>query len=515
MQNTTFLWHDYETFGIAARSDRPAQFAAIRTDADLNEIGPPINILCQPAFDYLPSAQSCLITGITPQQCQAGGLPERDFAAQIHAAFSQPGTIGVGYNSIRFDDEFTRFLFWRNLIEPYGREWQNGCSRWDLLDVMRLCHALRPEGIIWPQNAEGKPSFKLEELSAANGLEHSQAHDALSDVRATIALARLVKNAQPKLWEFALQLRQKNRVIELLRLPCELAQAQPFLHISGMIAPEHGCTAVMMPLAQHPTNKNEIIAWDLRHDPSELANLDADTLRLRLFSKTADLPEGMTRLPIKTIHLNKSPMVVPQLKTLSEAQAAQWQIDLAQSLAHADIARRLPDLSHLWAAVFTRPSSGGAASAPPDVDGELYSGFIAPDDRRKLDHLRGLDAQRIHEARTAFADERLEELFYRYRARNFLQTMPPQEQAQWFAHCLARISQGAGGARSKAQLQTEIDTLQEELAASQPSTPAEQERFEQQELVLEEVYSYAGELEYSLENWLEQLRGMGVEGISE
>ena len=487
----TFLWHDYETFGTSARSDRPAQFAAIRTDADLNEIGAPINILCQPAPDFLPDAESCLITGITPQACHARGLPEHQFAAQIHAAFSQAGTIGVGYNSIRFDDEFTRFLLWRNLYEPYGREWQNGCARWDLLDVMRLCHALRPEGIVWPKNEEGKTSFRLENLSAANGLAHEQAHDALSDVRATIALARLVKQAQPKLWEFALSLRSKQKVMDVLGLPVGPHSAQPFLHISGMIPAEHGHLAIMWPLAQHPSNKNEIIAWDLRYDPRELIGLNAEQMRLRLFSKTADLPEGVSRLPIKTVHLNKSPMVAAQLKTLSAAQAEKWQIDIAQSLQHAEQARALPDMSALWQAVYTRPASEAQAM---DVDGDLYGGFLSDYDRRKLEQLRRLQGEVLHSARTGFEDGRLEELFFRYRARNFLQSMAPAEQQRWFAHCLERVQGGADGARSLAALHAQIESLQEAGAD------------DAQQALLEDIYSYGDELVYSLENWLEQLR---------
>src|SRR5947199_4099116 len=174
----TFLWHDYETFGINPRRDRPAQFAAIRTDADLNEIGDPIMLHCQPAPDFLPDPQSCLITGITPQHCLEHGVPEHEFAATLEQAFAQPGTIGVGYNTIRFDDEVTRFLFWRNLIDPYAREWQNQCGRWDILDLVRTAYALRPDGIVWPTNDEGRPSFRLELLTAANGIGHEAAHDA-------------------------------------------------------------------------------------------------------------------------------------------------------------------------------------------------------------------------------------------------------------------------------------------------------------------------------------------------
>jgi exodeoxyribonuclease-1 len=225
MSTHTFLWHDYETFGAQPRRDRPAQFAAIRTDAELNEIGEPLMLFCQPANDYLPDPQSCLITGITPQQCLELGVPEHEFARQIEAAFAEPGTIGVGYNTIRFDDEVTRFLFWRNLLDPYAREWQNNCGRWDLLDVVRMTYALRPEGIEWPTHPDGRPSFRLEDLTRANGLSHEAAHDALSDVRATIALARLIRNKQPRLFDFCLELRRKDKVASEMGLHLERGSA--------------------------------------------------------------------------------------------------------------------------------------------------------------------------------------------------------------------------------------------------------------------------------------------------
>jgi exodeoxyribonuclease-1 len=183
-------------------------------------------------------------------------------------------------------------MFWRNLIDPYGREWQNDCGRWDLLDVVRMAYALRPEGLAWPRRDDGKPSFRLEDLARANGLLHDAAHDALSDVRATIALARLIRQAQPKLFDFCLGLHKKERVAAELGLPTSAGSARPFLHVSGRFPPERGCLAVMWPLATHPTNKNELLAWDLAHDPSELPLLDVVTLRQRLFSKSADLPEG-------------------------------------------------------------------------------------------------------------------------------------------------------------------------------------------------------------------------------
>ncbi len=448
----SFYWHDYETFGINPRRDRPAQFAGIRTDADLNEIGAPLMIYCQPAPDYLPDPESCLLTGILPQTCLEQGLPEHEFAATIERELAAPGTVGLGYNTIRFDDEVTRHTFWRNLIDPYAREWQNDCGRWDLLDVVRTVYALRPDGIEWPKHEDGRPSFKLEHLSKANGLAHEAAHDALSDVRATIALARLIRDKQPRLWDFCLKLRKKDAV----QAEVDLLKPKPFLHISGMFGAERGCLAICWPLAQHPTNKNEIIVWDLAADPSELAGLDADTIRLRMFTKADELPEGMSRLPIKTIHINKSPVVIGNLKVLDEASRARWQIDMVSIERHAAIAAGLPARPPLWAAVFTRPAGEGRA----DVDEDLYGGFVGNGDRKKLNELRVLSPEALAQARVSFQDERLEELLFRYRARNFPHTLSDDEQARWQAHCVACLHED-GGARNLMSFFEKIDTLSE------------------------------------------------------
>lgn len=452
----TFLWHDYETFGTDPKRDRPAQFAAIRTDAELNEIGEPLELFCQPPNDYLPDPQSCLITGITPQQAWERGIPEHAFAARIEAEMALPGTVGVGYNTIRFDDEITRYMFWRNLIDPYAREWQNQCGRWDLLDVVRMAYALRPEGIVWPQKEDGSPSFKLEHLTRANGLAHEAAHDALSDVRATIALARLVRTHNPRLFDFAFGLHKKDRVLAELRLPATAQTAKPFLHISGMFPAERGCLAVMWPLASHPTNKNELLAWDLAHDPSELALLGAPEIRQRLFTRQADLPEGMARLALKSVHLNKSPMVVGNVNTLTPALAQRWSIDLAQAARHAEAARNLPDMSAIWADVWARQAEPAA-----DPEQDLYGGFVGHADRRRLNELRTMDGPQLAHARHRFEDSRLDELVWRYRARNFPDTLGDAERVRWEAHRAARLFDGQGGARTLEQMFAQIDALSE------------------------------------------------------
>ncbi|MCH8617660.1 exodeoxyribonuclease I [Undibacterium sp. TS12] len=471
MQEHTFLWHDYETFGAVARRDRPAQFAAIRTDAELNEIGEPIMLYCQPANDFLPDPQSCLITHITPQTCLERGIPEHAFAARIEQELGRTGTIGVGYNTIRFDDEITRFMFWRNLIDPYAREWQNSCGRWDIMDMVRTTYALRPEGINWPVNEEGKPSFRLEHLTAANGIMHEAAHDALSDVRATIALARLIRERQPKLFDFCFALHKKDKAAAEIGMPL---LNKPFLHVSGMFPVERGCLAVMWPLAMHPKNKNEVIAWDLAHDPTELTGLDAETIQLRLFSKSDALPEGVQRLPVKSIHINKSPIVIGNLKTLSAPMATRWKMDMEQVQQHMEKAAALaPATAAIWEQVYARPEAAAA-----DVDEDLYGGFVGSGDRRLLNDLRRMKPAQLAQASTDFQDSRLSEILFRYRARNFHETLSPDEQETWEEHRAARLLDGAGNARTVDDYFNQIDALSETAS-------------EEDEEILGALYDYA------------------------
>lgn len=471
MSNHSFFWHDYETFGAVPRQDRPSQFAGIRTDADLNEIGEPVMLYARPAPDYLPSPVACLLTGITPQWCLQHGVAEHEFAGVIERELATPGTIGVGYNSIRFDDEVTRFLFWRNLMDPYAREWQNQCGRWDLLDLVRATFALRPDGIQWPQHEDGRPSFKLEHLSAANGLAHEAAHDALSDVRATIALARLIKQHQPKLFDFYLSLRKKDAV----KVQLSLHAPKPVLHVSGMYGAERGNMAVVWPLAAHPYNANEVIVWDLSHDPRELQGLGPDAIRERLYTRSEDLPEGVQRLPLKTVHINKSPFVVANLKVLSPERAAHWGLDMEQVQRHADYAGALPDLTPVWRKVYKRESG-----EPRDVDENLYGGFVSNNDRKVLTKLRRMSADQLAGEMAFFEDPQLAELLFRYRARNFPRSLSGEEQQRWQTWRQAKLNGGPG---------RDFQQFRQELAEARAG-----ELNEQAQSVLAQLEAYAAQL---------------------
>ncbi len=449
----SFYWHDYETWGSDPRRDRPVQFAGMRTDEDLAPIGEPLVIFCRPADDILPQPDACLVTSITPLRVADTGLVETEFAGVVHRELMQPGTCGAGYNSIRFDDEVTRHLFYRNLLDPYAREWQNGNSRWDLIDSIRLAHALRPEGIEWPRREDGAPSFRLEQLCAANSIDHQGAHDALADVRATIALARLLKRRQPRLFDYALSLRSKERVAELLD------KGEPVLHVSARYPAELGCIAPVLPVARHPGNDNGVVCFDLRNDPGPLLELGAEEIHRRLFNRAEALPDGVERIPLKTVRINHCPILAP-MKTLTPQAAADWRIDLAVVERHAGTLKAAGTL-----AAKVRQVHASAVPPPPtDPDLMLYAGgFFSDADRREMTRLRALGPEALARERPIFEDPRLPTMLFRYRARNWPESLDEGEREDWDAYRLQRLTEpGAGGSIGIDAYFERLQTLQAE-----------------------------------------------------
>lgn len=384
-----------------------------------------------------------------------------EFAAIINREFSAPGTIGVGYNTIAFDDEITRFMFWRNLIDPYAREWRNNCGRWDLINVMRAAFALRPDGVVWPIKEDGRQSFRLEDIAKANGLHHESAHDALSDVHATIELARLIKSTNPKLFEFCFNLHKKTYAM----VEMSLDDRKPFIHVAGANR-DTGGIAIMMPMAIHPTNKNEVIAWDLSKDPSQLLDINATSMRTRMFTKAADAPEGFERMPIRAIAANKSPVVIKNLKVLSDADATKLGVDKLTALDNGEkllAVLKARDIPTLLREVYARDLEKN------DIDEALYGGFIHDDDRYLLDQLRMMSPDAIAGAQPKFRDRKLGELFFRFKARNFPETLTQDERTQWKAHLHEKLVVGVDGNRT-------IPALQLEIAEKLPNADARSRR---------------------------------------
>lgn len=451
----TLYWHDYETFGTDAKRDRAVQFAGIRTNEDLNIIGEPLVIYCRPANDFLPQPQACLVTGITPQLALDKGLPEAEFIKLIHNELSQPGTCTVGYNNIRFDDEFTRYTLYRNFFDPYAREWKNGNSRWDIIDLLRLTKALRPQGINWPKRDDGYTSFRLEMLSQANNIAHASAHDALSDVLATIEVARLVKEKQPRLYEYIYQHRFKLQVQELFKQQ----KLTPLIHISGMYPAEQSHLGIIVPIAMDKNNKNAIIVYELQTDPAAMLNMSIEQIKRLIFTRTEDLLEGEQRLPLKTIHFNKSPVVVP-LKTLTEENISRLNIDLKQCARHLDAIKLDQSLSERIQNAFYQ----NYADASGDPDQDLYSGgFFSPSDKERMAQIRATPETELGDLDFHFDDKRLNEMLFRYRCRNYPDTLLLAEIELWDQYRIKRMTEAQGDASIKlAEYQQELSKLRQD-----------------------------------------------------
>jgi len=476
----SFLFYDLETFGADPRTSRVAQFAAIRTDTELNEIDEPISIFVRPADDLLPSPIATLITGIAPQAALRDGMNEAQAFALIFDEMARPETCSLGYNSLRFDDEFVRYGLFRNFYDAYEREWRAGNCRWDLLDVLRLAHALRPDGLVWPKREDGATSFKLEHLAEANGVRIGDAHEALSDVRALIGLARKFKQAQPRLWDYALKLRDKRFAASLI----DVVAMTPVLHVSQRFPASRLCAAPVLPLARHPRIDNRVLVFDLAQDPQALLRLSPGKIADRLYTPAADLPEGEERIALKEVHLNRSPALVAW-DHLRDADFARLMIDPQQVAERAALLRAAgPALAEKVRQVF----SSERDRAPADVDASLYDGFLGDGDKRVFTEVRATPPHALGAKPFGFRDARLPELLFRYRARNWPDTLSASERARWNDYRRLRLRDERGLSEYS------FDTFRSEIAALRSTHTADGSK----QVLLDQLEAWGREVEASL-----------------
>ncbi len=434
---TSFFWFDFETTGVDPAKDRPMQFAGIRTDLDFNPIGEPIMFYCRLAEDVLPNPEACLLTGITPQDANREGLCEAEFMQAIEKEMSVPGTCCLGYNTLRFDDEVVRFGFYRNFIDAYAREWQNNCSRWDVIDLVRMAYAIRPEGIKWPEDAEGNVSLKLEALTKANGIMHEQAHDALSDVYGTIEMAKLIRQKQPKLFDYYFKMRQKSELHTFINT----FKMTPFLHISGMFGRDKKYAAFVAPIAAHPTNKNGVILFDLMEDAQVLLDLSVEDIRKRVFS-TADELNGETRIPLKVVHYNRCPAVAPSAFLKDTAVVQRLELNGDTCRKNLSIIKSSPGLADKISKVFIQES----APIHKDPDQMLYSGgFFSSDDKKRMETIRTTAPEYLNELSLSFDDRRLPEMLMRYIGRNYPDQLSDTQREEWEEYRRLRLMNVDGG----------------------------------------------------------------------
>ena len=414
----SFFWYDLETFGLNPSYDRIAQFAGQRTDLDLNPIGDPVILYCKLSADYIPDPAACLVTGITPQEVKAKGLPESEFIEKINNLFSVPGTCVCGFNSLRFDDEFIRNTLYRNFLDPYQREWKNGNSRWDILDLVRACHDFRPEGINWPGPSEkGNPVFKLTEMTAANNIEQIGAHDAMVDVNATIAVAKLIKRVQPRLFNHYLGLRSK---VEAKNYLNPQDTPKPVLHTCAAFTNPKGCTSLIVPITPHVTNENSIVCFDLTKDIAPL-----------LSAKSEDVfkVNGVIKVAV-----NKVPFLA-RPNALKSADYQKLGIDFAACMSrYEEITKHRTELI-----VKIRSNADDEFQSPDDPDFQIYSKFFSDYDKRLFSVIRQTPPEQRLNLKLDFEDPRCSQMLWRHVCRNYPLVLDEQNMAKWKSFSSTRL----------------------------------------------------------------------------
>ena len=469
----TFFFYDLETSGLNPRQDRIMQFAGQRTTLDLEPIGEPYNILIKLNDDTLPSPDALMVTGITPQQTQADGYTEAEFAKLLMSEVFTEDTIAVGFNSIRFDDEFIRALFWRTFIDPYEWTWRDGRGRWDLLDVVRMTRALRPDGIEWPV-VDGKEVNRLELLTKQNGIDHFKAHDALSDVEALIAVTKLIKDKQPQLYAHLFAVKDKKKVAQLVNLD----DKKPFVYVSGNYDAEFHKATVAFPLTAG--RNNNVIVYDLRYDPTPLLNLSTKELAKSMFASWEERQkEGFVKLPVKELQYNRAPAVAPVGVLERENGWERISLDLATVEKHRDILLSSPAFAENIRSLFEgRPEF----AKEPDAEGQLYDGFVPDIDKLRIEKVRSATVDTLADMHPEFTDERLEPLLLRYKARNYPQSLAEDEAVEWEKWRANRIN---------SQLPTFVARLQQ-LAALHGGDDSKGYILQELQLWAESIVSFEG-----------------------
>lgn len=401
------------------------QFAGQRTDANLKPIGKPDNLLIKLGRDILPSPEAVLVTGITPQQTLTDGITEAEFCKYFVDKLATKDTCFVGFNNLRFDNEFIRFILWRNFYDAYEWFWKDGRSTWDLLDVVRMTRALRPDGIIWPFASDGKPANKLELLAAVNKLDHSNAHDALSDVQALIALARLLKSKQPKLYGYLLNIKDKTKVASLVN------SGQPIVYTSGRYSAEFEKTTVAVGVAKI-SDRNSTLMYDLRVDPDQYKDLSPAKLAelWQLRGKEAEY------FPVKVLAYNHCPAIAP-LSVLDKKSESRLMLHKQIIENHFNKLQKIQDFGDklLEAHKLTQKAYQQEMIVDEtNVDGALYNNFLKDDDKTKMRVVRSANAEGLAGLDLDFSDDRLRLLLPLYKARNFPNSLNPDVQTIWTSY---------------------------------------------------------------------------------
>ena len=479
--SASFFFYDLETSGVSPYGSRIMQFAGRRTTLDLEPLGEPVNIFIKQTEDILPDPDAVLITGITPQAANADGVTEAEFLRRFNDEVAVPGTIFVGFNTVRFDDEFMRCLHYRNFYDAYEWQWKDDRSRWDLLDMVRMTRALRPDGIQWPFDINGKPTNRLELLTGLNKLDHAHAHDALSDVDATIAVARMVRNKQTKLFDYLLGMRDKRKVADLVE------KDEPFVYTSGKYPGEFEKTTVVYAICSNPKKQGSLV-FDLRFDPLQYKDMSAEELAdIWRWKKDSDEP----RLPVKSLQYNRCPAVAP-MGVLDEASRQRLKIDLNQIGKNLAALKTMKDFEQrLLKAIdiLDKHQQTRLLSTDKDVDYRMYDGFFGNEDKQAMRVVRAAAPEELGDLGLRFKDDRLAALLPLYKARNYPKHLTSEERHEWEQFCERQLLTGGQHSRM-AQFYNRL----QQIAARDNLTAHQQYLLEELRLYAESIMPVTAEM---------------------
>ena len=470
------LWYDYETSGRDAAVDRPVQLGWQVTDPGMEPVADAESLLVRLPDDVLPSPGAMLVHQILPDVHQRDGISEAELAKHLEQLIA-PRTLVAGYNSRGFDDKFTQHIFYRCLRDPYAWQYADGRGRFDLYPVVLTYFVLAPESIRWPEDHDGRPRFKLDRIGPLNQLDQGlkRAHDASSDAAVTARLARQLALHDPDLFATCLKRIDKHFVTDQIRAD---GRSEGFLEVTSFAGWDQGFVRDLWIPFRLSERSNDYVAFDLNYDPQQvMTNLIGLVERYSI--DRSELRKQVRAMGIHTIRINAQPMLFrratlePHIKSRLEAFGR----DEVRQNQHLDVWQHIQEspafkqLYQLAVQVLVETEQ----ALPDDVDFGLYAGkFLSTHDKDLLASLPLMDPEALSQWTQSFDDPRYDTLLFRYRARNFPQSLT---QSEWKLWQKTRREKLMGVHSTK----TQASRVQDELVAITQRTDLEPHQIEQLE----------------------------------
>ncbi|VFP83850.1 exodeoxyribonuclease I [Buchnera aphidicola] len=424
--NKSFIFYDYETFGLNISLDKVAQFCSIETDNDFKFIRKKTILFCYPPIDYLPDPNSILITKILPQYTQQYGLNEYCFTKKIYDIFSQKNSCIIGYNNINFDNLITRNIFYRNLLDPYEWSWKNGNFSWDVLNIVRAFYIFYPKTMLWYRKINGTVSFKLSDITSINNIIHINAHDAYSDVMATFLIVQFLYKKNKKFFLFLYKISHKKFILNFISQNYN----KPFFYLSSFFGSKNNNFGCIMILGMHPKFNNNLIIINLSINFKKIFHLYSYCVRDKL--KIHQLFD----CGIQVVCINKSPLFF-SYNSLSKQDCKRLNINYSRCQKNFFLLKNNTLLKNWILSFFLKSEKN---EVDDNVDLMLYKNFFNSSDKMLFSFIHSHVPLQWINWYPEFIDTRIKEIFFRLKARNFIKLLNFNEIKRWQLYCKHKIN---------------------------------------------------------------------------